>query len=151
MRDRERGVSDAQLRRNLGGSAVEAQVGTTAGFPHNFNLQPVHSTADAGSQRLGGSLLGRKSSGQAFGRIAFSQAIRLLGGREDAIQKPLPVALKRLLNTRDFDKVSAAANDHAVYQLNIPELRGLYICKSAVESAGNPASSRESLPRNGTT
>lgn len=119
MRDRKRCVNDAQLRRYLGGAAMKAQVGATAGFPHHFNLQPVHAPADAGSQCLGGGFFGGKSSGKAFGRVAFAQAVSLFGGREDSIQKPLSIALKRLLNARDFNQVSAAPDYHAVYQPNI--------------------------------
>jgi len=119
MRDRKRGVSYAQLRGNLGGAAMEAQVGATAGLPHHFDLQPVHASADACSEGLGAGLFGGKPSGQAFGRIAFAQAVGLLGGGEDAIQKSLSVALKRLLDARDFNQVNTAADDHAVYQTNI--------------------------------
>ncbi len=119
MRDRKRGMSDAQLPRNLSGTAFEAQGGATTGFPHHFNLQPVHAAADTRSKGLGGGFFGGKSSGQAFGSIAFAQAVGLLGGGKDAIQKPLSVALKRLLNPRDFNQVNTTADDHAVYQPNI--------------------------------
>ena len=119
MGDRKRGVSDSQLRRYLRSSAVKAQVGATAGFSHHFNLEPIHASADAGSQGLGGGFLRGKSSGKALRRVAFAQAVSLFGGGKDAIQKPLSIALKRLLNPRDFNQVGTAPNDHAVYQPNI--------------------------------
>ncbi len=122
MRDGKRGVSHAQLRGNLSGAAMEAEIGATAGFPHHFNFEPIHAPAYAGSEGLGGSLFGGKSSGQTFGGVSFAQTVGLLGGREDAIQKALSVALKRLLNARNFNQVSAAADDHAVYQPNIRDL-----------------------------
>src|SRR5579863_8328391 len=64
MRDRKGGVSDTQLRRDLCSAAVKAEVGATAGFPHHFDLQPVHAPADPGSQGLCGGFLGGKSSGE---------------------------------------------------------------------------------------
>ena len=73
-------VGDTEVRGNLGGPAVEAQVGATAGLPHHLNLQPVHPAADSGAQGLGGRLLGGKSRGQALGSIALAHAVGLLRG-----------------------------------------------------------------------
>ena len=119
MGDRKCRMSHAKLHRNLGGAAVEAEVGAASRLPHHFNLEPVHTPADAGSESLGGGLFGGKSSGKAFGGIAFAQAVGLLRWCEDTIQEPGAKALKRLMNARDFNKVNAATDNHVEYQPNI--------------------------------
>ena len=121
-------MSNAELRCNFCGAAVKAEAGASARFAHHLDLQPVHAAADAGAKRFGGGFFGGKSSGQAFGRIAFAHAVGLFGGGEDPIQKPLSEALKRLLDARDFNQVNAAADNHAVYQANISGPRG---CRDA--------------------
>ena len=79
--DGKRGAPGPQPSGHFRCPAMEAKRGPSAGFAHHFDLQPGYTAAYACSQRLGACFLGGKPGRQAFGRLAFAQAIGLLGGR----------------------------------------------------------------------
>ena len=125
---RKRGANHAQSCGNLRGAAMEPQAGPSARFADHFDLQPVHPVADAGSQRLGSGLLGRKAGRKALGGVALAQAIGLLRRGVHAIEKARAVAIHRLLDAPDLHQIDSGADDHLVYQSYIishARLRGI--------------------------
>ena len=120
MSDRQGRVSNAEVGCDFRRPAVKAEGWATARFANHFDFEPVHAPTDAGSQCFSASFLGGKACSEALGRIPFAQAISLFRSGEDAIEEALSEALKRLLDARNFNKINAAADNHAVYQANIP-------------------------------
>jgi hypothetical protein len=72
------GADDALASGNLRGAAMETQAWLAARLTDDFDLKPVDSEADAGAERLGGGLFGRKTGGKTLGGVALAQAISLL-------------------------------------------------------------------------
>jgi hypothetical protein len=75
---------------NLGGAAVKLQCGPSARLPDDLDLQPVDAAADACSQAFGACFLGGKPGGKALRGFALAQAVGLLRGGVDAVEKRLP-------------------------------------------------------------
>ena len=90
MGQRQGGGDDTQMFGNLRGAAMKAKARLSAWLPHHLDLQPVHAVADPGAERLGCGFLGGKPRGKALGRIALAQAVRLLRGEVNPIEKTLP-------------------------------------------------------------
>lgn len=112
MRERQGHMRNVHLLRDFRSPAVKANRGTAAWLADDFDFEPVHSSADAGSKGFCGSFLCGESGGKALGRIPLPHAVGLLGGRIHAIEEALPEALNRLLDPLDLNQVDAATNDH---------------------------------------
>ena len=80
----------AQPRGNLGGAPVKLEVGPPARLANHFDLKPVHTETDAGSQGLGSRLFGGKPRGKALCGLALAAAIGLLRAGVDAVEKAAP-------------------------------------------------------------
>lgn len=112
-------MGNAKLGCNFSCSAMKAKAGASARLAHYLDFKPVHAAADAGAKCFGARLFGSKTSSQALGSIAFAHAVGLFRGGKDPIEKALSEALEGLLDARNFNKINAAADNHAVYQANI--------------------------------
>ena len=123
MRDGESDICDPQMPGDLRGAAVKTNGGAPSGLANNFDLQPTHAPAYAGSERLCTGLLCGEASGKTLCGISLAEAVGLFGGCIDAIEESLAEAIRGLLNPGDLNQVNAAADDHAMYQATtLPEM-----------------------------
>ena len=94
---------------------VQPQRGTPARQVRNLDLPPAHTLGDAGTQRLGTSLLRRKTCRQALRcSVPFALAVRNLGSGKDALQKAFAMALHRVCNPADLAEIDTCPNNHLV-------------------------------------
>src|SRR5271157_1973547 len=108
------GAGYAQAGGNLGSAPMKLECGSSARLADDLDLQPAHAVADARSQGLGSRFLGGKSGGKALGGLALAQAVGLLRGGVDAVEKPLAVTIHGLLDAPDLHQIDSGADDHAM-------------------------------------
>src|ERR1700676_580761 len=116
MGDREGYIFNAQTARNFAGGAGQSQRRFAAGLPDDFNINPAHAARPAGSQRLHGSFLGSKASGESLATTAVRFAIGNLRWRENAFQKKAATTLNRRFDAVDLHDVNAQADNHQNYR-----------------------------------
>lgn len=112
MGERQRHMRNIHLLCNLRSPAVKSNGGTAPCLANDFDFEPVHSSADAGSKGFCGSFFRGESGGKTLGRIPLPHAVGLLGGRIHAVEEALPEALNRLLDPLDLNQVDPATDDH---------------------------------------
>ncbi len=99
---------DATGRGNLGGTAVQRDLGCLAWMPSDLELPPGDTTADARAERLGGSLLGSKARRKALGcPLLASLAVTDLPGGVHLVHEMLAEAIQACLNARHFGQIGA--------------------------------------------
>jgi len=121
MGEREVGADHALLSGNFRGAAMKTQAWPAARLTDDFDLEPVDSEADAGTERLGGGLFGGKTGGKALGGTALSHAIALLLSKIDAIEKTRPIAIHGVLDACDLDDIDSGAGNHNIFHATTKE------------------------------
>jgi hypothetical protein len=86
---------------------MKAEGRPSAGFADDLDLKPADAVADAGSQGLGSRLLGGKAGGKALGGVALAQAVGLLSGGVNAVEKAAAVAIHGLLDAPDLSQIDS--------------------------------------------
>ena len=114
--ERKSRMGDAERGGYLRGASVETQGRTAAWFSDDLDFKPIDSPANARSQGFGPGFFGCEARSQAFGRSASAPTVGLFCASEDAVEKPLPEALYRVVNPANLDYVDPAANNHPAYQ-----------------------------------
>ena len=111
------GMRDCQLRRVAADgfkpprrAAMQLQLRGSAA-PDHFNIPPEDASRMAGTERLHRCFLGGKASGKVDGGVAAAHTVSDLGLGENAVCKPLAVALDRGGNARDVCRVKPDSDD----------------------------------------
>jgi hypothetical protein len=107
--EREGETADAEACGDLGGAAVEMELGSLAGATADFELAPVDAAADAGAEGLGSGLLGSEAGGEALCIVLLRHAVGDLAGGVDAGEEGFTEALVAALDALYFDEVGAEA------------------------------------------
>lgn len=105
-------MGDAELSGNGTGASGEMEGGTLAGKTADFQLLPGNAVLDAGAQGLGGGFFRGESGGKAFGGVGFGAAVVDFGGREDAAEEAVAVALHGARDARHFNEIDPGAHQH---------------------------------------
>src|SRR5690242_6722604 len=112
MRDRQRDIIHAQLRREFPSFSVKRHRGPTTRHARDLTIAPADAVIPTRSQRLHCSFFRREAGGIAFESVGLGIAITNLSRRVDALEKPVSKSLDRLPDARNFSDVDACAYDH---------------------------------------
>lgn len=116
-------MCDSKPGRNLPGPAVKTQRRPAARLAGYLDFEPVHTTADASAKSFCAGLFGCEARSQTFRGPALAQAIGLLSGGINAVQKTLTKALDGLLDPGNLDQIDTTTNNHPHNKLNHPSVR----------------------------
>ena len=141
MREAEAEPPNAEMFRNLGGTAVEQELRRPAGVADDLELLPADAAADACAQSLGAGLLCGKAGGEAFrGALFAGVAVDDLAGGVDTREKLLPKAFQAAFDPCDLDEICFPARSPTRC------LRTLAMrCKASVRAA-RPCDAQEPCP-----
>src|SRR5258706_6468704 len=124
---------------------MQNQMWSVAFISGNFDLHPTY-IADAGTQRLGHSFLGRKSRGK---RGCTSITFALFPNGKDTIGKLLAMTIDGFLNSNDLDQINSACKIHSKYRNYGPAVaitkRSGYIYLRAVSNTSSRVTLRTRL------
>ena len=109
-------MCDSEPLGDLRGPPVELNCGPSAWFADNFDFQPTHPVAYAGSEGFGGCLFGGETRGEALSSVALAQAIGLFRRGIDPAEESLPIAVDRLPDALNFRQINSRTNNHPVYE-----------------------------------
>ena len=94
-----------------------------AGFlAADFDVPPAQLRANAGAERLGDGLFGRKAHGQKRRRLAMRKAVGDLVRQQNPADEAFAKFFMRRRDARHFDDVNAGAQNHVGF--TIPDLLG---------------------------
>src|SRR5690349_5750031 len=92
---------------------MQHQIGLAARLTDYFYVQPAHSLAPSGAERLEGSFFGCEARRVAFRPILEPLAIGDFFGSVNAPEKALRMPLESSFDTCGFDDIDSGADDHA--------------------------------------
>src|SRR5215467_12587319 len=110
MCDRQLGREAPDRLEPTSGGAVQPQL-RGAALPYHLDVAPQHAVRVPRAERLHGRFLGSKAPSEMDGRVAATHTVRYLGLGENAVCKPLAVALDRGGNARDVCRVEPDSDD----------------------------------------
>jgi hypothetical protein len=101
----------------------------SARFFLDIDVAPTHRFADAGAERLGDSLFGRKTRCQVTRWEFHGHRILNFAIGKNALEKTITKSINRSLNARALDKIDASTNHaHSVTPAEYPGIVGRALC-----------------------